>query len=324
MLKTNVNFFDLRRLFIKAKNILLVAHPNPDLDCLCAMKVIGFLLRRYFAKNCVLFTKDPIPTPYANLFTDVVNSVSIDDYDCIIAVELGSFSRFKEVLDFDNQIVLNIDHHFSNDLFGDYYYVDTSASSVNEVLYDIIKQTGIPVDSDVSFYLVMGILSDTGVLSYNNVTSKTLSILSELRSYVDWNEIVQIIRSKNFKYYKFLSVLYSNLDKKNKIVYSFVSYQELEDLQKEGFKKDDLNNVIDNIVFINDGEVFFVVLEVEENFCRVSLRSRGLDVESIASKFGGGGHKRASGFRMRKNPKEVVDILISEISQRLGDSLISN
>jgi len=321
MLKTNVNFFDLRRIFIKVKNILLVAHPNPDLDCLCAMKVISLLLRRYFAKNCVLYSRDPIPTPYVHLFADIVKEVDSRDYDCVIAVEMGSLKRFKEVLDYNNQIVLNIDHHISNDLFGDYYYVDASASSVNEVLYDIIRQTGIPIDSDIAYYLVMGILSDTGCLTYNSVTTKTLSVLSELRNYVNWNEIIKTIKAKNFHYYKLLSVLYSNLKKVDNIVYSFITIEELEKLIKDGFLKEDISDVVNTIVFIKEAEIFFVVLEVEDTFCRVSLRSNGFDVESIANKFGGGGHKQAAGFRIRKKPFEVVNILLNEIQELYSKNL---
>ncbi|MCX7759185.1 MAG: DHH family phosphoesterase, partial [bacterium] len=217
MLKTNVNFFDLRRIFIRVKNVLLVAHPNPDLDCLCAMKVIQFLLNRYFAKKATLYSKDPVPSEYKNLFSDVVNTVVIDNFDCIIAVEVGSFSRFSEVIDkTDSKIIINIDHHVSNDLFGNYYYVDINSSSVNEVLYDIIKQTGIPIDSDIAYYLVMGVISDTGGLSYNNVGSRTLAMLSELRNYVDWQDIVRTIKSRNFMYYKMLAILYNNMKKEGK------------------------------------------------------------------------------------------------------------
>ncbi|MCS6956085.1 MAG: DHHA1 domain-containing protein, partial [Candidatus Calescibacterium sp.] len=316
MLKTNVNFFDLRRIFIRVKNVLLVAHPNPDLDCLCAMKVIQFLLNRYFAKKATLYSKDPVPSEYKNLFSDVVNTVVIDNFDCIIAVEVGSFSRFSEVIDkTDSKIIINIDHHVSNDLFGNYYYVDINSSSVNEVLYDIIKQTGIPIDSDIAYYLVMGVISDTGGLSYNNVGSRTLAMLSELRNYVDWQDIVRTIKSRNFMYYKMLAILYNNMKKEGKIVYSYITNQEFCELEKKGFKKEDINNVVENIFFIQEAELFFVVLEVDPNYCRVSLRSKEIDVEEIASYFGGGGHKRAAGFRMKKTAQDVIDLILKKLQE---------
>lgn len=316
MLKTNVNFFDLRRIFIKVKSVLLVAHPNPDLDCLCAMKVIQFLLNRYFAKKATLFSRDPIPSQYKNLFSDVVNEIILDNFDCIIAVELGSYDRFREVIPHtDSKIIINIDHHFSNDLFGNYYYVDINSSSVNEVLYDIIKQTGIPIDSDIAYYLVMGIISDTGGLAYNNVSSKTLSLLSELRNYVDWHQIFKIVKTRDINYYKMLTLIYKNLNKQGNIVYTYITKEELFELEKAGFLKENLNNVIENIVFTQGGEVFFTVLEIEENFCRVSLRSTNLDVEQIASKFGGGGHKRAAGFRIKKSYDQVISLLLEELKK---------
>ncbi|MEN3014828.1 MAG: DHH family phosphoesterase [bacterium] len=316
-MKTNINFFELRKLFIRVKNVLLVAHPNPDLDCLCAMKVIQFLLNRYFAKKPVLYSKDPIPSQYSDLFCDVVNSVDVQNFDCIIAVEVGSFNRFKEVVgNTDSKIIINIDHHFSNDLFGNYYYVDVDSSSVNEVLYDIIKQTGIPIDSDIAYYLVMGVISDTGVLSYNNLTSKTLCMLSELRNYVDWNSIIRKIRSRSFEYYKMLSTIYRNLDRYDEIVYSYLSFDDLQELEKLGFKRGDLNNVIENISFVSQGETFFVIFEVEPSFCRVSMRSRSIDVESIARKFGGGGHKKAAGFKINYDYKSLIQVLINEIKSQ--------
>lgn len=318
MLKTNVNFFDLRRIFIKVKNVLIVAHPNPDLDCLCAMKVIQFLLNRYFAKKATLYSKDPVPSDYRHLFPDVVSEVDPEKFDCVIAVELGSLKRFTEVFEkIDSRMIINIDHHVSNDLFGNYYYVDVNSSSVNEVLYDIIKQTGIPIDSDIAYYLVMGVISDTGGLSYNNVSSKTLSMLSELRNYVDWQDIIRTIRSKNINYYKMLSVLYSNLKQEGKLVYSYLSFDEIKKLEGEGFRKEDINNIVESIFFTKGAEIIFTVVEMEENYCRVSLRSNNVDVEEIACKFGGGGHKRAAGFRMRKKLDEVLSILLQELRDRV-------
>ncbi len=314
MLKTNVNFNDIRRIFIKVRKVLLVAHPNPDLDCLCAMKVIQFLLDRYFAKKAVLYSKDPVNPLYKHLFNDVVNEVNFNDFDCVIAVELGSFKRFSEVVpEIGSKLIINIDHHSSNDLFGNYYYVDVNSSAVNEVLYDIIKQTGIPLDNDIAYYLAMGIISDTGMLSYNNVGSKTLLVLSELRNYVDWQEIFSLIKGRSFYYYKMLSVMYNNLQMKGDIVYSYLRYNELEELIKLGLIKEELNNIVDNIMYVLSGKVFFTITEVEPNYCRVNLRSKGIDVEQIAIKFGGGGHKRASGFRIKKSVDELINILINEL-----------
>jgi phosphoesterase RecJ-like protein len=328
MIKSNISLNYLRKLFIKVKNVLLVAHPSPDIDCLSAMKVIKKILNDYFYKKVTLYSKDPLNKNFIEIFNfkenEVINKINLEDFiskfDCIIAIETGNYKRFLEALNLENnnyqeilkdKIILNFDHHASNDLFGSYYYVDTDACSINEALYDIIVDTEINIDEEIAKYIVMGIISDTGGLKYSSLTSKSLQILSELRNLVNWSEIFYEINKKSINEYKILSVFYDRLKIEEKIAYSYILKS---DLEKFNLNLEDVNNIIENVDYLS-------VIELQENKSKVSLRSRNIPIRKIAEDFGGGGHNLAAGFRIKKDPFQTIDTLLPILKDAIKNSV---
>jgi phosphoesterase RecJ-like protein len=335
MIKSNISLNYLRKLFIKVKNVLLVAHPSPDIDCLSAMKVIKKILNDYFYKKVTLYSKDLLNKNFIEIFNfkenEVINKINLEDFiskfDCIIAIETGNYKRFLEALNLENnnyeeilkdKIILNFDHHASNDLFGSYYYVDTDACSINEALYDIIVDTEINIDEEIAKYIVMGIISDTGGLKYSSLTSKSLKILSELRNLVNWSEIFYKINKKSINEYKILSVFYDRLKIEEKIAYSYILKS---DLEKFNLNLEDVNNIIENVDYLSEVEIYFSVIELQENKTKVSLRSRNIPIRKIAEDFGGGGHNLAAGFRIKKDPFQTIDILLPILKDTLKNSV---
>ena len=329
MLKSNISLSYLRKLFIKVRNVLLVAHPSPDIDCLSAMKVIKKILTQYFYKKVTLYSKDPLNKNFIDIFNfsenEVLSEIDISKFDCIIAIETGNYKRFLEALKinkdqdnipeiFKDKIILNFDHHASNDLFGNYYYVDIDACSINEALYDIIVEAEINIDEEIAHYITMGIVSDTGNLKYSSLTSKSLRILSELRNLVNWSEIFYKINQKSINEYKLLSIFYDRLKLQDKIAYSYILQ---EDLKKFNFNPEEINNIIENIDYLDKAEIYFNVTELEEGKSKVSLRSKSISIREIAESFGGGGHNLAAGFRIKKNPLEVINILIPILQDKI-------
>jgi len=334
MIKSNISLNYLRKLFIKVKNVLLVAHPSPDIDCLSAMKVIKKILNDYFYKKVTLYSKDPINKNFIEIFnfkeSEVINNLEnfISDFDCIIAIETGNYKRFLEALNLENnsyeenlkdKIILNFDHHASNDLFGSYYYVDTDACSINEALYDIIVDTEINIDEEIANYIVMGIISDTGGLKYSSLTSKSLKILSELRNLVNWSEIFYKINKKSINEYKLISIFYDRLKIEEKIAYSYILKS---DLEKFNLNLEDVNNIIENVDYLSEVEIYFSVIELEENKSKVSIRSRNIPIREIAEGFGGGGHNLAAGFRIKKDPIQTIGTLLPILKDTIKKGVV--
>jgi len=334
MIKSNISLNYLRKLFIKVKNVLLVAHPSPDIDCLSAMKVIKKILNDYFYKKVTLYSKDPINKNFIEIFNfkenEVINNLEnfISDFDCIIAIETGNYKRFLEALNLENnsyeenlkdKIILNFDHHASNDLFGSYYYVDTDACSINEALYDIIVDTEINIDEEIANYIVMGIISDTGGLKYSSLTSKSLKILSELRNLVNWSEIFYKINKKSINEYKLISIFYDRLKIEEKIAYSYILKS---DLEKFNLNLEDVNNIIENVDYLSEVEIYFSVIELEENKSKVSIRSRNIPIREIAEGFGGGGHNLAAGFRIKKDPIQTIGTLLPILKDTIKKGVV--
>ena len=212
----------------------------------------------------------------------------------------------------------NIDHHISNDKYAKYNYVlDNGANCEN--VYDIINALGVKIDKDIADALLLGIVTDTGSFAHSNTTPNTLSISSKLLS------LGGDLRNIIFKMFKDQSKerakLYSRIISKmqyfldDKVGVLVIEKKDLEecnanDTMTEGF--------IDFPLTVRTVEVAISLLETGKNQYKISLRSKGkVNVNEIASIYGGGGHVLASGARLNGYKEDVIDKLVYNVKQRL-------
>jgi len=114
-----------------------------------------------------------------------VNSKIIKNTKIIIALDSSNLNRTGDIQKLlENQkVMINIDHHCSNDAFGNINYIDTSASSTGEIIFDFINYLHPEImDKDIATCLFSSIMTDTGSFKYENTTEKTFEIASKLMS----------------------------------------------------------------------------------------------------------------------------------------------
>jgi nanoRNase/pAp phosphatase (c-di-AMP/oligoRNAs hydrolase) len=263
-------------------------------------------------------------------------------YDLIVVVDtadlslLGSFYTDHIEL-FTETPVLNIDHHISNTRFGQLQLIDATCASATEVLYMWFQSHPTwktLITPDIATLLLTGLITDTRSFQNPNTTPKSLEVAANLLDLgARQQEIIQhIYKTKPLSTLKIWGRALNRIqvDAEARIVWSSVSK---EDLQEMGATSKETAGILDELIStVPDADVHVLFTEIEEGGFKASLRSSpAMDVNIIAGRlFGGGGHARAAGFRMKEYSNfqlvvvECVKKIIAELlRQREEDDAVS-
>ncbi len=233
-------------------------------------------------------------------------------YDLLVVLDtadiglLGSF--YTEHIDlFQSTPILNVDHHISNTRFGHLQLIDPTAASATEVLFTWIlsqpkwKELLTP---DIATLLLTGLITDTRSFQNPNTTPRSLEVAANLLDLgARQQEIIQhIYKTKPLSTLKIWGRALNRIqmDPDTGIVWSAVSH---EDLTEMGATSKETAGLLDELIStIPDADVHVLFTEIEEGGLKASMRSSvSIDVNLAAGKlFGGGGHARASGFKIKK------------------------
>jgi bifunctional oligoribonuclease and PAP phosphatase NrnA len=309
---------------IKESDVIgITCHISPDGDSIGSSLALMLGLKKINKKPYII-SRETIPDiykflPHSDKF-DVSNSDISAGTDCLVVLDCGNVERINGSFDIGSRgySLINIDHHLSNDRYGDINYVDTNASAVGEIVYDILSVLGSEIDSEIAACLYTAIITDCGSFKYTNTTAKTHNIAGNLIcTGIDFTEIHRMIyENKPFNriklYAKVIDNMYLTLSDRlcvmelNKMM-----------LTKLNLGESDTSDVVSIGMEIDSVEVAALFKEKDDGI-RVSLRSKhDFDARKIAEAFGGGGHSKASGFTIRKSLQEAKDIVIKQIEKEL-------
>ncbi len=281
----------------KSKNIAIFSHKGPDPDAIGSALALFKGLKK-MGKDVSLFCDDELTGNYDFLEGfEEYNKTDLSGFDLCVSVDVASgelLGRYEEQFS-KFETTLKIDHHVSGTNFAKHNLVKLySACAI--VVYEILKNLKIKIDKDIATCLYFGICGDTGIFKNNNIDSKTFLVCSELLELgADFRKVYSEFFEK-----RTLSNLYLT---SNAIMSAFVSHEEgfsvmtvsSDDYDRFGA---DENEHIGNLPhsFLSCGHKISAILKQKKDGIHVSLRSKfEYDVSKIAAKFGGGGHKNASG-----------------------------
>lgn len=307
----------------KSTSVGITFHVSPDGDSLGSALALMLVLKK-LGKEAYIVSSDKIPETYSFLpyLNSIMNEfrISENSLDSIVVLDCGNYERISAKIDFDKKeyTLVNIDHHISNDFYGDINFIDTKASSVGELIFEIMKLLQVELDVDIATCIYTSILSDTGGFKHSNTTSRTHSIVSELLiSGVKFSDIHRLIfENKKFNHIKLMGKVIdsSYLAFSNQVCVMKFTKKMLENLNIE---LTDTSYLVDLGMNIDSVEAAVLIKECDE-CVKVSLRSKSfLDVRKIAESFGGGGHIRAAGATLKIGVKEAEDVILKVIEKEL-------
>src|SRR5437762_6799895 len=163
------------------RRFAITSHIRPDGDSLGSSLGLYWLLRA-LDKDAEVIMRDAVPHAYQKLSgSDAVRVTPRVDrqYDAVFVIECSDITR-PGLIDLERQFVVNIDHHSTTALFGDINWIDSTASAVGEMIYNLCKALGVRVTREIAECVYTALITDTGSFHYSNTTERTFKVASEL------------------------------------------------------------------------------------------------------------------------------------------------
>lgn len=311
----------------KSKKIAISFHISPDGDSLGSSLALCQGLKK-LGKDAYIISKEKPPYNLAFLpsseIIDGKTTKVLPLTDLVIILDCGDTARINGDLDIQNRdyTLIQMDHHLTNELYGDLNYVDTNLAAMAEIVYQMLNILGVQIDKNIAACLYASIISDTGSFKYPSTTSITHAIAGHLiNSGIDFSSIHRhIFDNKPYRKIKFTGRAIDNLRLvlNNKVAVLKLALEDFNEYQID--TSTDTSDIV-NIGLDIDTVIVSALIKENNDNIKVSLRSKSyVDVRKIAENFGGGGHAKAAGFDIKGVPMtEVENMVIKEIAKELID-----
>ena len=293
-----------------AEKILIIGHRRPDEDA-CGSALALYYHISELGKQARIFCADR-PPRYLS-FMPLISDISSDralldgDYDLRLFVDCGSIKNAGiDEASVAGKNIINIDHHSSNSGYGRINLILPQASSTCEVLFDFFAGIGRPLDKRTATCLLAGILGDTSGFIHSTTKPKTLAVASELIKYgVKIHQIFNfVVRNKTIGGLRLWGEVLSRLKINHEygLAYTYIFDHDFADFGAGEDELDGLANFLNDIVEAKATALF----RISDNQLKASWRTKrdDIDLSAFCAHFGGGGHKKASGFTV---PWRVVE-----------------
>ena len=307
----------------KHRRFCVVGHQMPDGDCVGSqLALVMALVNRGY--EAVSWNQDPLPGKLKFLnFDDLYSQPRPhQSFDCVIAVDSANPERLGAVNSYiqDRRLLINIDHHASNTRYGDLNWVESGVPSSGELVYRLLKSARWKIRPEIANCLFTAISTDSGSFQYPTTRPSTFRFAGELVAKgADLATICdEVYQSYSLSRVKLLKHVYNHfkLTNENRIAYFWLRPK---DFQRTGASRNDIEGLIDHIRDIEPVVVACLFEEIEPECIRVSLRSKSseIDVNAIAKRFGGGGHKAAAGAKVQGRSMTIQRRVVKAIREAL-------
>ena len=317
-MKINDEILKFKEQLKDANSIALISHLDPDGDNLGSLTALSKSLLN-LGKKVYPIEFDKIPENLKFLPNlDLLSDNTDININMIICLDCANYERLGQIDELFNKAKyrINIDHHQSNEFYGDVNIVKKGYSSTCELVFDLINEINLPIDKEISMSLLTGISTDTGRFLYSATTADTLAKASRLvENGADMMKINELIyQSKKFE----AQLLENEILSKTEIYNDYVAFSFVmtDQLNKYNVEISDIDSVINTFRDTDKIKISVLIKQQTENEYKVSFRSKGnIDVGLIAKNLGGGGHKNAAATRITGDFETVSNKIKEEIDR---------
>ncbi len=316
---------DLIKRLRQGHRFLLTSHANPDGDAIGSELGLARILRAH-GKSATIWNRDMTPALYRALpgseriHTGTEPPTGFPEaFDAAIVLECPSLDRTGLESHLPALPLLNIDHHLGNQIYGQVNWVDSSAPAAGEMVYRLAQGLMVPLDRDIATALYLTLVTDTGGFRFANATPRAFEAAASLvREGAQPEQVSQWLYESNpLPMMRLVGAMLGtlHLHSNGAIATAEVS---LEMMNSVGATAGDTEGLTDYPRSIAGVSASALLREREPGRYKVSLRSRGaLDVEKVARKYGGGGHKNAAGCELLGDVEEARQRIVTDLTEAL-------
>ena len=299
-----------------ATTIAVICHVHPDADTIGAGLALATVLDRcdkevevgFAAPETLPESLRTLPGCQLLVHPDAMRR----DVDLVVTVDVPSAKRLGALIDMagPDQHLLVIDHHASNEEFGTANFVDPSADSTTLLVAELLDAWGKPLDTDVAHCIYAGLTTDTG--SFRWASARAHRLAARLVDAGVNNAAISraLMDTHPFAWLPMLSRVLASAQlvpdaaQGRGLVYAVVEHQDWAEARPE-----EVESIVDIVRTTQQAEIAAVFKEIEPGHWSVSMRAKSMDLASIASAFGGGGHPHAAGYSATGSADDVVQAL---------------
>lgn len=315
-------FKDIKDIIDSSKKIAITYHISPDGDALgSALALLQGI--RIYGKEAYVISKDIIGDnlgflPYSLEITGEITK-PVEKTDCVIVVDCGNYERISADLESFKGNIINIDHHLSNDRYGNINFINVKAAATAEIIYEFLLSLNVEINNDIATCIYTALMTDTGSYRYSNTTKVTHYIAGDLiENGLNHEEIhKKVFDNKSYEKLKLIGLVLNKMELvcNSKIALMQVTEEMIEESKVNIKDSSDIISMGNQIKGIEGS----VLLKESDIGIKVSLRSKNdLDVRKIAESLGGGGHTKASGALIKdKTIKEAKEIIVRLLEKEL-------
>lgn len=308
---------ELKRILKKIKqyNIIVIArHISPDPDAIASQISLRDSIKLSFPKKQVYAVGTSVSKFKYYGTLDRIDETNFSEDALLIALDVPNSSRIDGVDKSAFKEILKIDHHPSEEDFGECDWVDETSSSTCQMIIELLLETGMKFDRKIAENLYLGVVSDSDRFLISYTSSKTFFLVAKLieKSQIDFTNLYPYLYERPLQEIKFHGYLSENL-KVSENGFAHINITP-EVLKEYGVDPATPSNMINDFSNIRDVYVWtFVTYDEKNEVYKVNIRSKGPVINETAAMYGGGGHKFASGVRTRN--KEDIPLLLDALEE---------
>lgn len=312
MIKCNKTFKQIKKQIKIYNNIFIARHIGADPDALGSTIALRDLIKEKYPNKSVYAIGNP-----ANRFKFMGNLDKVENIpknSLLIVLDTPDSKRIDgiDINEFD--FIIKIDHHPFIEKYANIEYIDDTASSTCQIILEFIYTCHYKLNKSIAEKLYLGIASDTNRFLYDYTTVKTFELVTKMikETKINFTSLYESLYCKPLNEVKLQGYIYQNMT----VTENGVAYIKITDalIKEFGIDSASAGNMINNLNYVNEILVWiFLSEDVKSNVIRANIRSRGPVINEVASCYGGGGHKFASGARLAD--WDLADKLISSLDE---------
>ena len=322
----NSKFKNILRKIKQYNTIVIARHTSPDPDAVASQIALRDAIKLTFPKKNVYAVGVSVAKFKTYGVLDKIDETTFTEDALLIALDVPNMSRIDGVDTNAFKEILKIDHHPSEEEFGECDWVDETSSSTCQMIIELLFETGLKFDRKIAENLYMGVVSDSDRFLITYTTPKTFKLVAQLieKSQIDFTKLYANLYERPYSEIKFHGYLSENLNiTESGFAYLVITQDVLKEFNVDSATPSNMINDFSNIrgVYV----WMFATYDERNELYKVNIRSKGPVINDTAALYGGGGHKYASGARIRDI--EDVNKLIKSLDEdciKYKESLLSD
>ena len=312
------------------RRFLVASHIRPDRDAIGSLLAMGLMLKK-LGKQVTLWNDDGVPPRYtffrgSHLIqrTPPENS-SPRQFDVVLALDTATYARLGRAGKlFRPKTLINIDHHESNERYGDLAWIKPHDAATSQMLYELFRSQKLPITPDIATALFVGIQTDTGSFHYSNSSPAVFRAAADLVELgANVGELGRLVYdTMPAARLRLLQLVLNSLhvSKDGRVAHFWLTQKMY---KASGAHAEDTEDLI-NYARTIDSVVVAVLFEeiADKGKVRISLRSKSpkINASKITAKFGGGGHAGAAGATPKGKPGAIERAVLAEIRHAITNA----